>query len=66
MTTDELTRAGLSDDRIRRLVRRGVLQPAGRGAYARADLAADAAGAATVPATAAPASAAAPAGHHRA
>jgi len=46
MTTDELLRAGLSDHRIRRLVHRGVLQPVGRGAFARADLAAEAAGAA--------------------
>ena len=39
-TTAELAAAGLTDARIRTLVRSGVLDPVCRGAYARADLAA--------------------------
>lgn len=46
MTTAELLQAGLSAAKIRRLARQGVLQPVGRGAYARAAVAAKVADAA--------------------
>ncbi|HEX9552000.1 MAG TPA: type IV toxin-antitoxin system AbiEi family antitoxin domain-containing protein, partial [Streptosporangiaceae bacterium] len=38
-TTAELAAAGITDAKIRTLVRRGVLTPVCRGAWARADLA---------------------------
>lgn len=41
MTTAELSRAGVSDVKIRRLVRQGVLVPVSHGAYVRATAAAD-------------------------
>jgi hypothetical protein len=44
VTTSELNRAGYSAGRIRGLVRRGALQPVGRGCYARAAFAAEVTG----------------------